>query len=245
MFNFFSKSKEPIDLWFNTDIHAHILPGVDDGSPDVETSLKLVGELRSFGLKKILASPHITGGTFENTPATLDAAQAELDKAMADAGMTDIIVRHHAENRLDDLFIANFKAGTLLTMPDNYVLIENSFIQEPWDLDQNIFDLQVRGYNPIMAHPERFTYYQDKPRRYEELHRNVPFQINVLSLAGHYGKATKRMAEQLIEGGMVDFLGTDTHGMKHIETIRAYLASRDAQRHRKLLEGKIRNHIFD
>lgn len=244
MFNFFSRSSEPIKLWFDTDIHCHLIPGVDDGSPDVETSLSLVTGLAELGINRIWASPHVARDTFENTPESLAAAQDELDVAMRAYGLGDIRLSHHAENRVDDLFNENLENGTLLTLPGNYLLIENSFVQEPWDLDRIIFDLQVRGFRPIMAHPERYLYYHEKPKRYEELHRNIPFQVNVLSLAGYYGKHVRKMAEELVEAGMVDYLGTDCHGSRHIDCLREYLASRDARRHRDMLASRIRNDRF-
>jgi tyrosine-protein phosphatase YwqE len=241
MFNFFSRSKQPIKFWFTTDIHCHIIPGVDDGSPDAETSVQLIGDLADMGIKRILATPHIACETFENTPEILDRAQAELDAAMQANGMTDIRVLHAAENRIDDMLQNNMKAGTLLAYPNNYILIENSFVQEPWDLEQTIFDLQVRGYQPILAHPERYLYYHLKHGRYKELHDKVMFQVNVLSLAGYYGKETKKVAEEMMNNGWIDFLGTDTHANRHIECFREYLAGRDARRHRDILADKIKN----
>ncbi len=231
MFNFFSRSKQPIKLWFSTDIHCHIIPGVDDGSPDAETSVSLISGLMDLGIKRIIASPHIACETFENTPEILDAAQTELDAALCAHGM-DISVTHAAENRIDDMLQKNMADNTLLAYPNKYILIENSFVQEPWDIEQVIFDLQVRGYQPILAHPERYLYYHTKAGRYKDLHDKVLFQVNVLSLAGYYGKHVKKVAEEMIENDMVDFLGTDTHAERHLECFREYLTTRDARRHR-------------
>jgi tyrosine-protein phosphatase YwqE len=237
MFNFFSRSSKPIDFWFTTDIHCHVIPGVDDGSPNAETSVALITDLAEMGINRIVATPHIACDTFENTPAILDAAQAELDAALAEHGVTNIKVTHAAENRIDDMLVKNMEADTLLTYPNKYILIENSFVQEPWDLEQIIFDLQVRGYQPILAHPERYVYYHNKTERYKQLHDKVLFQVNMLSLSGYHGKQEKKIAEEMIEQGMVDFLGTDTHGRRHIESFRQYLCSRDAVRHRKALSN--------
>jgi tyrosine-protein phosphatase YwqE len=246
MFNFFSKSKDPIKTWFSTDIHCHIIPGVDDGSPDAETSVSLISELAEFGITRILATPHIACDTFENTPEILDAAQAELDAAMLAHGMTDIKVTHAAENRIDDMLQNNMKNNTLLAYPNKYILIENSFVQEPWDIEQIIFDLQIRGYQPILAHPERYLYYHLKRERYKELHEKVLFQVNLLSLAGYYGKEVKKVAEEMISKNMVDFIGTDTHAARHTECFREYLCSRDARKHRDALADKIKNDkVFD
>lgn len=244
MFNFFSRSTKPINFWFSTDIHCHVIPGVDDGSPDAETSVSLISDLADMGIKRILATPHIACETFENTPEILDAAQAELDAALSAHGITDITVTHAAENRIDDMLQKNMADNNLLAYPNNYILIENSFVQEPFDLEQTIFDLQVRGYQPILAHPERYLYYHTKGDRYKQLHDKVMFQVNVLSLSGYYGKHIKKIAEEMIDAGMVDFLGTDTHGERHIESFRQYLCSRDARRHRDALTSLKNDKVF-
>ncbi len=94
-----------------------------------------------------------------------------------------------AEYRIDELFTKQLEEDVIMPYPGNYILIENSFMQEPWNLDQLIFDLQVKGYRPVMA-TERFSYYYEKRNRYKALHdAGALFQINVLSLSGYYGKS--------------------------------------------------------
>lgn len=243
MFSFFNKPKEPIKLWFTTDIHAHILPGIDDGSPDVDTSLSLLEAMRDYGLKKVIASPHVTENTFENTPDTIESAYNTLQHAMQQSRLNGIGLAYHAENRIDSLFVRNMNEGKLLTLPQNYLLIENSFVQEPWNLDQLIYDLQVKSYLPIMAHPERFQYYSME--RLKDLHRKADFQINLLSLTGYYGKKIRKRAEDMIEARLVDFIGTDTHNMAHVNAVREYLCSKNAIKDRDMLASRIKNHIFD
>lgn len=241
LFSFLKKS-EPLRLPFKTDIHCHIIPGVDDGSPDVDTSVELVKRMNSWGIERIIATPHITEATFENTPEILDPALEELQEALKARGV-DVAVSRASENRIDDFFREQLAAGQITPYPNNYILVENSFIQEPWDLDQFLFDLKIKGYRPILAHPERFHYYFDEhPERYDALHRagNL-FQVNVLSLAGGYSRQEKRVAEKLIEKGYVDFLGTDLHNSRHADIIDAYLTTKDASRHFAALEGRIFN----
>lgn len=241
LFSFLKKS-EPLRLPFKTDIHCHIIPGVDDGSPDVDTSVELVKRMNSWGIERIIATPHITEATFENTPEILDPALEELQEALKARGV-DVAVSRASENRIDDFFREQLAAGQITPYPNNYILVENSFIQEPWDLDQFLFDLKIKGYRPILAHPERFHYYFDEhPERYDALHRagNL-FQVNVLSLAGGYSKQEKRVAEKLIEKGYVDFLGTDLHNSRHADIIDAYLTTKDGRRHFAALEGRIFN----
>ena len=244
MFNFFSRKAEPQPLFFKTDIHCHVLPGIDDGSPDVDTSVELIESMQAWGIERVMASPHVTDGTFENTRATADAAMERLQKALDARGNT-VKLSHSAENRLDDLFVKNFEAGQLMTLPGNILLVENSFMLEPWNLDQLLFDLQVKGFRPVLVHPERYSYYYSKKDRYETIHNGgTAFQINVLSLAGYYGRDEKKFAEYLIAKGWVDYIGTDLHRPAHVEAINKYLASKDYLRHRDALEGRVGNDLI-
>lgn len=222
-------------LMVHTDIHCHIVPGVDDGSPDVATSLELIERMKSWGITRIIATPHMTQDTFENTPDILDAALDKLTRALEERPDLDVEIIRSAEHRVDDFFISQFEKGLITPYPGNYILIENSWVQEPWNLTQLIFELKRQQYIPIMAHPERFAYYQDHHERYEELHNagNL-FQINLLSLSGYYGTAAKKTAQWLIKNGMADFIGTDLHHHRHADSIEAYLSSRD---YRKLLDS--------
>lgn len=242
LFSIFSRKHEPAALPFAVDVHCHILPGVDDGSPDTETSVALVERMKGWGIRRIIATPHLTECTFENTPETLDPALETLRKALDEKGV-DIELIRASENRIDDYFREQFEAGNITPMPGGYLLVENSFIQEPWQLDQYLYDLRIKGFRPILAHPERYFYYHDKGnKRYAELHRaGTLFQINLLSLAGAYGKAEKKVAEQLIQGGMADLIGTDIHTLRHADLIDAYLTSSDARRHFELIGGRLMN----
>lgn len=222
-------------------MHCHVVPGVDDGCPDAAASVEVCGQMAEMGLKRIIASPHVTGTTFENTVQTLTPAFSRLQEALKGAGMEGLVTDFGAENRLDDLFKKNFDGDTLISHPNHVILIENPFIQEPWNLEQIIFDLQLKGYQPVMAHPERFAYYVLNPGKLKKLHDKVPFQVNVLSLAGHYGKHVRKMAESLIDARMVDFLGTDFHNTGHTAAVRDYLATRTAARDARALSGKLLN----
>ncbi|MDE6207218.1 MAG: hypothetical protein K2M55_05375, partial [Muribaculaceae bacterium] len=140
------------------------------------------------------------------------------------------------------LFSKRLADNDLFLLPGNYILIENSFLQEPWNLDQLIFDLQVKGLKPILVHPERYAYYSNRKNRYLELHdQGVSFQINLLSLAGAYGSAEKKMAEYLLAQGVVDFIGTDLHRTSHADRIDAYLLTSDAHSHMADAAATIQN----
>ncbi len=241
MFNFFKKAKTPGKLWFKTDIHCHVVPGVDDGAADARESVDLIEYMQDWGIERIIASPHVTQITFENTPETIAYAMVKLSEELQRrSNMIDF--SHSAEYRIDDFFKSQLEAGNLMPYPNSYLLIENAFVQEPWDLDQLVFDLQLKGYRPILAHPERYHYYYGNSDRYRALHNaGLNFQINLLSLSGYYGKTEKQVAEHLIEANLVDFVGTDLHNMKHVESINAYLTSRDFERHSRALADVIQN----
>ncbi|MDE5643048.1 MAG: hypothetical protein K2F74_08580 [Muribaculaceae bacterium] len=241
MFDFLFKKKEPNKLWFNTDIHCHIIPGIDDGSRNPEMSAELIERMQVWGIERIIASPHVTQETFENTPQTIAPALALLNDELARRGNT-IKVSNSAEYRIDEFFSEQLEAGNIMPYPANYILIENSFMQEPWNLDQLIFELQVKGYKPIMAHPERFSYYYGKRERYKTLHdAGALFQINVLSLCGYYGKKEKQVAEWLIDNDMVDFNGTDLHNHRHADAIENYLKSGESLKHARKLADRVLN----
>lgn len=244
MFNIFGKkNKNSEKLFFKTDIHCHIVPGVDDGSINSFLSVELIERMKSWGLERIIATPHVTQDTFENTPETIRPAMAQLREALAEAGF-EVELSNSAEYRIDEFSLEQIEKGAAMPYPKNYLLVENSFVQEPWNLKKILFDLQIAGYRPIWAHPERYTYYYDKSKRerYAEIFQaGVPFQVNLLSLAGYYGKDQKKMAEELIEKGYVKFLGTDLHNHRHADAIEAYLNSKDYRHHRDALAGALRN----
>lgn len=241
MFHFFSKEKTAAHLPFTTDIHCHLIPGVDDGSPDVATSLRLIERMQGWGIERIFSSPHVTKDSFENTPDTIRDAIAPLRSAL-DAAGNNVVLSNHAEYRLDDFSLSFFESGNVMTLPGGYIMIENPFVSEAWFIDNVVFDLQVKGFKPILAHPERYSYYYKNYERYRQLHSaGTLFQINLLSLAGYYGKEQRSMAEKLIADGLVDFVGTDLHNDKHADHIDSYLTSRQARDHASKLEGKILN----
>jgi len=242
MFSFFRKKPAArAELFFHTDIHCHLVPGIDDGQRTAEGGADLVAHEKAWGIERIIATPHVTQDTFENTPEIIGEAFGKLCEAV-DAKGVSIDLGHSAEYRLDAFFTAQLEKGLVNPMPNNYLLVENSFIQEAWNLDKMLFELKVQGYKPVLAHPERYVYYFTKKGRYRQLHdAGTLFQVNLLSLAGNYGKEVRQMAEYLIDNDMVDFIGTDMHNHHHCSVIEEYLQSKDYRRHAAKLAGRIFN----
>ena len=225
MFNFFKKknTEESAKICFATDIHCHLVPGVDDGSSSASLSADFIEQMQQWGITRIFASPHVTQDLFENSQADLDVALGELQAELTRRG-NQIFLDRSAEYRIDDFSKSQIFSGEAKTLPNNYIIVENSFIQEPWGLDQFLFDLKVKGYKPILAHPERYFYYHGKRKRYDEIHSaGTLFQVNLLSLSGYYGKDEKAIAKYLVDKGYVDFLGTDIHKQSHVDSITEYL----------------------
>lgn len=228
-FGLFGKNKtvEPQKLCFSTDIHCHILPGIDDGAKNPDISLSLIESMQQWGISKITATPHVTEETFENTPKTIAAAYDILKSKMERAGL-DIPVQYSAEYRMDGKFNEILKNNDYILMPGRYLLIENSFVQPSFDLKNIIFELQLKDIKPILAHPERYSYYQRKRQVYTDLFETgCEFQINLLSLSGYYGSAEKETALWLIDRGYVSFIGTDLHHFGHVESINRFLCTKE------------------
>ena len=225
MFSFFKK-KNPAEpapefLPFQTDIHSHILPGIDDGSPDIATSLQLVKGIYDLGIRKTVATPHVISDMYRNTPETINAALDKLKIAIADAGM-DIEIGAAAEYMLDDYFIKLLSSDVpLLCIHKNIILTEQSYASSSGKLNEMAFAIMTRGYRPIMAHPERYFYYHDNYESYSHL-KDIGFylQVNVFSLTGYYGKAVAKAAKYILDNDMADFVGTDMHHNRHLALLQ-------------------------
>lgn len=241
MFNIFKSKKKDTKLFYHTDVHCHILPGVDHGSQSLEDSLNMIRAELEMGINRIILTSHVTAETFENTPETLNAAFETLQEAVKSEGL-EVELFVSAEYRIDEYWNKEYKLGNQIPMPGKFILLENSFQQEMLELDDLLFDLQTNGYKPILAHPERYSYYAVRRTRLEQLHsKNVKFQVNLLSLAGYFGPGAKELANWLIKNNMCDMLGSDMHNMSHAKTISDFLASKEWRKIEETLKGRIMN----
>ena len=241
MFSIFKKKVYPkTDLSpLVCDMHSHLLPGIDDGSPDSETSARLIRGLTDLGYKKMITTPHIMWDLYKNDISSITDAHQTLKNEVPDLSVE---LRPAAEYYLDDYFdrLVNDNAP-LLTIKSNWVLVEFSFVTVPVNLKQTLFNLQINGYQPVLAHPERYLYLAEDKKKYDELHDSgYFFQLNLLSLTGYYGKGPQDLAEYLIRKKYVDLLGTDLHHDRHLHALRS---SHQLHDHVKFLldTGKILN----
>jgi protein-tyrosine phosphatase len=241
-----SEAERPLAA-LKADMHSHLLPGLDDGAETLAHSLDLLRELRTLGFTKLVMTPHIMGDFYKNTPEGIRNALGTLRTAAAEAGLADVLLECAAEYYLDEWLGRKLTDGTeLLTFggEQRYLLIETSYLNEPLNLKGTIFDLQAAGYRPVLAHPERYVYFYPRFADIEKLRRDygVLLQLNLNSLAGYYSPAARHMAEKLIDAGLVDFVGTDTHHLRHT----AALASKTVKSayFRKLMELPLLNNTL-
>lgn len=224
MFSIFRKKEYLIDhLQGCVDIHNHILPGIDDGAASIDQSLILLQRFQNMGITDFVCTPHIMNDYYPNTPATILPALEKVHKALdLNNGLNGIKVRAAAEYMLDQNFMELLESEQILLLKDNYILVEMSYFQAPINLKEILFQLQTKGYKPVLAHPERYAYYHSKDlTKYEDLkNRGCLFQINALSLSNHYGPGIQRAANQLLEGGMIDFIGSDVHREQHLDKLQ-------------------------
>ncbi len=243
MFSLFRKKiKIPSNLnGLRCDVHSHLIPGIDDGSPDLETSIRLIQGFIDLGYKKIITTPHINADIFPNTPEIIHAGAAIVTEELRRQNI-GIEFRAAAEYLMDENFSKMLADGdALLTLKDNLVLVELSFAVPAINLNEILFNMQVSGYQPVLAHPERYLYFGANKKWYDQL-RNAGclFQLNLLSFAGHYGPESSQLAEYLVKRQYVDLLGTDLHHDRHLEILQSSTKIHKAVED-LLLTGMIRN----
>ena len=203
-----------------TDIHSHILPGIDDGSKSLSESLDMLKAMQEASYTKVITTPHIMADVYKNTPSIIKKKLTILKDAAAKNGI-NIQIDVAAEYYLDDGFIKHLQSGEILSFGKNYLLFETSYMDRPINLEEMIFEIQSNGYTPVLAHPERYRYINNLESEYARLKElGVLFQLNLNSLIGGYGKSAKKKADYLVKRGMVNFLGSDAHGLRHIEGVK-------------------------
>lgn len=205
------KSKEKAPTYsVTTDIHSHLLPGLDDGVKTLEEAELVVNQLQKMGYKKIITTPHIMSDYYRNTNEGIEAALTELKEYLKTKAI-EISIEAAAEYYLDEDLIQKAELKkTLLTFGKKFLLFETNYLTEPFQLKEFIFQITTQGYKPVLAHPERYQYMSLE--KAEDLRsRGVLFQVNLLSLSGYYSKQVQVMANKLIDKGWVDLLGSDCH----------------------------------
>jgi protein-tyrosine phosphatase len=221
MFSIFKKSSQPaLDLsGIGTDMHAHFLPGIDDGAPDAEAGLKLVQSMMNMGLQHFIPTPHIYWDWYKNTPQTIQQAANALQQYVSEQQLTLPIQKPAAEYFLDAHLLEQVRGQEpLLTISGKKILVEFSFVSAPMSWKDDLFQLQIAGYEPILAHPERYVYLDADKRVYHTLaDMGIALQVNILSFTGYYNKEAQALAQYLLKQRLISYFGTDIHHERHLQ----------------------------
>lgn len=236
---FLKKKQIPLNHFFPegfVDIHSHLLPGIDDGAKNIDQSLALILEMRSNGIKNFITTPHVLGDVYPNSSANIQTKLKEVKQALVSKGITDVSINAAAEYMLDEQFIELLEKNDILTLKDNFVLIEMSYFSAPFNLYELLFDIQLKGYKPILAHPERYNFYHHDINHYYKLKKaGCLFQLNLLSLTKYYGKEVQKTSEKLLKENLYDFVGTDTHHQRHLAMLKKIGTKKNLKRIEYLL----------
>ena len=230
MLTFFKSKPILKDLIPNNhiDIHSHLLPGIDDGAKNFGDTLRLTQALLDIGISEFITTPHIIQHVWDNTHEQILEKKATTVLELEKNNIT-VPFNTAAEYLMDDQFVQLFQSHNLLTLKDNYVLVEMSYINPPIQLYSILFDLQVAGYIPVLAHPERYLFYHNNFNEYLKLKRaGCLFQLNLLSVVGYYGAGISKIAEQLLQKGMYSYVGSDVHHDNHVAAFNQKISLKDS-----------------
>jgi tyrosine-protein phosphatase YwqE len=227
MLKLFSRSKPKGQRFdyslLNADMHSHLLPGIDDGADSMETTLSLIQGMRNLGYKKLITTPHVLWDMYKNTHEIILDKLAQVREAVKGAGI-DVEINAAAEYFLDEHVEDLLRnKEPLLTVSGKMVLTEFSMAFPSLNIKEILFEMQMQGYQPIIAHPERYVYLEQNKEFYTELRdTGCYFQLNLLSLGGHYGRSVVELAQYLLKNGYYNLIGTDLHHSGHLEGLQRF-----------------------
>ncbi|QTD37315.1 histidinol phosphatase [Polaribacter batillariae] len=238
---FFKKKIVPLTDIFSDnfiDIHSHLLPGIDDGAKNLKNSLELILKMHSYGIKNFITTPHVLGDVYPNSSETIKNKLTEVQNALKEKGYTDIKINAAAEYMMDEQFSIRLEKNDILPLKDKYVLVEMSYFNAPINLYEILFEIQLKGYKPVLAHPERYHFYHNNFDNYYKLKKaGCLFQLNLLSLTEQYGKNVQKISNEILKLNMYDFVGTDTHHHYHLELLKKIGTKKNAKKIEHLLRN--------
>ncbi len=239
MFRIFGKKATSKLLPFKVDLHSHLLPGLDDGVKSIEETIYILKSLRTLGYEKVITTPHVMSDHYPNSDEQILIRLNEVNQRLKRHNL-GIQLEAAAEYYLDEQFVSRIQNGEkVLTFHDNYLLFETAFINKPAFLEDAVFMMNTNGYQPVLAHPERYVYLLSNRNLIEKLKSmNVLFQINLLSLFGYYSNEVKKSAQFLLKLNAVDLIGTDCHSALQADEIVNFAGKR---RNNPLFRIKVEN----
>ena len=211
MFSVFKRKPSTVPLSrlaYTADCHTHLLPGMDDGRFTPESSLRLLDEMETQGVREVYFTSHVMQGVHPNTTVELKSA---FDRFCA-SYQGNIQLHLAAEYMVDELFLERIRSKDLLCWPGNKILMDMSYVAESQWIDHVLFEVRLMSLQPIIAHPERYGYLADKLNAFDRyVQAGAEFQLNLLSLSGVYGKSSEKIMDYLFEKGFYRYVGSDLH----------------------------------
>lgn len=196
-------------------MHSHLLPGVDDGFPSVDKTLEALQLLHRHGVKSVKMTPHFMKDYPGNTRATIEERFNSFIKD--NASSIPLSLSLGGEYMIDSCFPERFAEGFFCLDHDHtLVLCETSYMMMEPRMKEMLYEVMLKGYQPVIAHPERYQY-ASKPLYQRWKQKDYLFQLNLLSLAGAYGDLAKAKARRMLKDGMYDYVGSDLHRLNNIE----------------------------
>lgn len=203
----------------STEVHCHLLPGVDDGFRNEESTLQAIDRMMAAGTRNIVFTPHMNPDVYPDTDEQrLKSVYEDLRTRLPETLRTHLAAEYMVVNNFDER--VEKEPETLLVFPDNSILIEMSYYFRSQNLEASIFNLGMAGYHPILAHPERYPYMVDCLGDFDKLaDMGCRFQLNMRALSGKYGNESMKILKYLLKKGMYSFIATDLHSIPQLETI--------------------------
>jgi protein-tyrosine phosphatase len=206
------------------DLHLHYLPGVDDGVGSLADASTICRELKAMGYERLVTTPHIRSGMFENRRPQLESAFAALREQLGDDPLLPAL-ELSAEHHCDALFLELFEAGAILPYPGAHaVLVEFPNQALPLAFDRLAFRLARKGLKAIIAHPERYVPLFKRTDPVDALlDQEVGLQLDLMSLVGKYGRSARKAAERMLDEGAYTIAATDTHRVEDLARVATAL----------------------
>lgn len=223
------------------DIHSHLLPGIDDGAPSMDHTIGMLRKFDELGYQKLIFTPHVMSGVYDNTTEIILRKLEEVREVSSELGLK-LQLEASAEYYFDETFFERIRTKDLLPFHGNHILFEFSFRNQPSRVEEVVFQLKSAGYQPVLAHFERYLYYHPSVEVAQQLReRGCMIQVNLNAFTGHYGPDVKNQAMRLLKAGLIDLLGSDCHRIQHLELLENAL--QEPVFH-QLLKEPVKNHLF-
>ncbi len=202
------------------DLHSHLIPGIDDGARTMEGSLEMIRQMVAQGFTHLVTTPHIMWDSYKNTPEVIRNGLDEVREACLENGI-EVRLDAAAEYFIDEHFLELLRGqGELLTLPGKRLLVELPYTTPLMNTTETLFSIIGYGYRPVLAHPERYSYFHADPEVYHRLkEQGCELQLNALSLTGQYGSGVQKVARWLLKQQLVTFIGSDAHDIRHVKAL--------------------------